>query len=491
MMRLLPLGIAATILSACSGIPLGPDYRQPPQAIASRPAAGAPFEQAAAGPYSPAPLPTRWWRLYQDAHLDALVTEALAHNTDLRAASANLERVQAIETEVAGGRKPSINFAANPYFGHPSGVSLLQSNYVPPDKYRYSASLGISYDLDIFGKLTRGIEAASADSEAAQAALDLARVNVAAGTARAYAEVCSTGLRLDSARKSVSLQQEAVTLSERLQQAGRVSVTDAARARSQLDSLRAALPPLEAERQGALYRLATLTGRLPEDFPREVADCAAPPLLTSTIPVGDGAALLRRRPDIREAERQLAAATARIGYNMADRYPKISLGLSGSSGSTAVDFGRSDSLAWSIGPLISWTLPNTGAVDARIEQARAGTRMALAKFDGSVLTALRETETTLNAYAMELDRRGTLRAARDEAAIVAGQSRRLYQNGKVDYLQSLDAERALAGAEAALAASEAALADDQVQLFLALGGGWEENPDTPAGARRSSPGPNP
>lgn len=473
MRQLPPLFAMLLALSACSSLRLGPDYRQPVQAIASQRAAGLPFEQAQAEPYSQAPLPDHWWRLYHDARLDALIKEALAHNTDLRVASANLERVEAIETEVAGGRKPAINFSANPYYGHPSGVSMLKSNYVPPDKYRYSTSLGISYDLDIFGKLTRGIEATHADSEAAQAALDLARVNVVAGTTRAYAEVCSAGLRLASAEKSVSLQQEAVTLSERLQQAGRVSVIDASRARSQLDSLRAALPPLHAQRQGALYRLATLTGRLPQDFPHDLAGCVTPPLLTSAIPVGDGTALLRRRPDVREAERQLAAATARIGYNMADRYPKISFGLSGSSASTAVDFGRSDSLAWSIGPLISWTLPNTGAVDARIEQASAGTRMALAKFDGTVLAALRETETTLNAYAMELDRRAALRASRDQAEAVADQSRRLYQNGKVDYLQSLDAERALASAEAALATSEASLADDQVQLFLALGGGWE------------------
>jgi NodT family efflux transporter outer membrane factor (OMF) lipoprotein len=466
--------LAVATLSACASFTQGPDYHLPPQAVANQQGAAAPFAGAEAAPYSAAPLPAHWWQLYQDARLDALINEALVRNTDLRAATANLERVQAIEAEVAGGRKPSIAFNANPYYGHPSGVSLLQSNYVPPDKYRYSASLGISYDLDIFGKLKRGIEATTDDSEAAQAALDLARVNVAAGTARAYAEVCSTGLRLDSANKSVSLQQEAVELSERLQQAGRVSTIDAARARSQLDALKAALPSLLAERQGALYRLATLTGRLPQDFPREVADCNVPPQLTQTIPVGDGAALLRRRPDIREAERTLAAATARIGYNMADRYPKISLGLSGSSGSTAVDFGRSDSLGWSLGPLISWTLPNTGAVDARIEQARAGTRAALAKFDGTVLTALRETETALSTYAQELDRRTALRASRDAAAEVSQQSRRLYQSGKVDYLQALDADRALASAEAALASSEAALADDQVQLFLALGGGWEQ-----------------
>jgi len=452
--------LAASTLAACSGIPLGPDYKQmPPEALAAQPAAAAPFAEAGAKPYSQAALPDHWWRLYKDTRLDALIAEALQHNTDLRQATANLERVQAIETEIAGGRKPSVTLNANPYFGHPSGLSVLSPNTVPPNTYRYSAGLGVSYQVDLFGQLTRAIESAAASSEAAQAARDLVRVNVAAGTARAYAEVCSVGLRLQRAQKSVDLQQEAVQLSERLQRAGRVSTMDAGRARSQLQQLLAVLPSLDAERQSALFRLATLTGRLPEAFPKELSQCNQPPQLAAQIPVGDGAALLRRRPDIRQAERELAAATAHIGMNMADRYPKVSFGLSASSAGTAVGFGRSDTLSWSLGPLISWTLPNTGAVDARIAQAEASTRMALAKFDGTVLTALRETETALNAYARELDRRTALQASRDEAESVARQSRRLYQSGKVGYMDALD--------------SEAALADEQVQLFMVLGGGWE------------------
>jgi outer membrane protein TolC len=191
------------------------------------------------------------------------------------------------------------------------------------------------------------------------------------------------------------------------------------------------------------------------------------------VPVGDGAALLRRRPDIRQAERGLAAATARIGVAVAGRYPRIRLGLSTQSAGALSGFGRADTFSWSLGPLISWTLPNNGIADAQVAQAEAGTRQALAHFDGVVLNALRETETTLDAYARELDRRAALQAARDEAASVAQQARRLYEGGKLGHLEALDAERALAAGESALAASEAALVDQQVQLFLALGGGWE------------------
>jgi NodT family efflux transporter outer membrane factor (OMF) lipoprotein len=472
-MRLTPL-LATAVLAACGTAPVGPNYQVPPQALASQPAAAQPFAGVdGQAPFSAQPLPAHWWRLYQDPLLDRLVQQALEHNTDLRQAVANLERVRSLETEAAGAQKPTLNAKAGPEFGHVSGLSLLQKDYEPPNSYLYSASAGLSYQIDLFGQIRRGIEAANAAGDGAQAALDLARVNVAAGTTRAYAEVCSSGLRIAATEKSITLQKEAVDISEKLQQAGRAGSLDAGRARGQLQQLNAGLPPLQAERQSALYRLATLTGALPQDFPRDVAGCSTPPQVAGTLPVGDGAALLRRRPDIRQAERNLAEATARIGVVTADLYPKISFGLQGASEGEAVGFGRKDTLSWGIGPLISWSIPINGVVQARIAQAEATTRGALAKFDGTVLTALRETETALNTYARELDRHAALQAAARENAAVAQQARQLYRNGKTGYLEALDAERALASSEAALAASQAQLADDQVVLFLALGGGWE------------------
>ncbi|MFJ0646726.1 TolC family protein, partial [Bordetella bronchiseptica] len=185
------------------------------------------------------------------------------------------------------------------------------------------------------------------------------------------------------------------------------------------------------------------------------------------------AALLRRRPDIRQAERSLAAATARIGVATADLYPKISLGLSGASAGPAALFGEPGTFSWSVGPLISWTLPDTGAAQARIAQAEASTKGALARFDATVLNALRETESALVTYARQLDRDAALRAAREQGAQAAAQARQLFRLGKTDYLTVLDAERTLAGNESALAASQAQLAGDQIAVFLALGGGWE------------------
>lgn len=473
-------GAVLVLLAGCASTPVGPDYRVPRAALAKQPAASSAFDHAAAQAGTladAAPLPPHWWRLYRDPALDALVTQALAHNTDLRQAVANLERVQALgtETEASGGLHVGLHAA--PVYGHVSGLSLLQPGYEPPAGGLVSAGVQLSYELDLFGQLQRALEAARAGTGAAQAAVDLARVTVAGGTARAYAQACSAGLRLQTTQHSIDLQQEALGVAQKLQQAGRVGTLDVTRAQAQLQQLQAGVPTLQAQRQAALLQLQALTGAIPGDprhpLPAAIANCTQPPVLARTIPVGDGAALLKRRPDIRQAERELAAATARIGVVTADLYPKVKLGLSTTSEGPLADFGARDATAWSAGPLISWTLPNTGAVQARIAQAQAGARGALAHFDGTVLTALRETQGALDAYARELDRRRALTGARAAAATVAEQARRLYRAGKTGYLETLDAERSLASADAALAGTQAQLAEDQVRLFMALGGGWE------------------
>jgi outer membrane protein TolC len=309
--------------------------------------------------------------------------------------------------------------------------------------------------------------------EAAQAASDLTHVIVAADTARAYAEACSAGYQLKVAQESVDLQGRFAKLTADRMRRGRGIAIDNTRAQAQLDQLRANLPPLEARRRTALYRLAVLTGDVPSQFPAEVAQCATPPRVASSIPVGDGAALLRRRPDVRQAERQLAGATARIGVATAELYPNINLGASVGAVGMMRQFGEASTYKFSLGPLISWNLPATSSARSHIAQAKANTAGALARFDGVVLNALRETETALTIYARELDRNAALRAARDQSALASRQTAKLYQFGRTDFLSQLDADRTLASAESLLAASDAQLAADQVQLFLALGGGWE------------------
>uniref|UniRef100_UPI00289DCA5B TolC family protein n=2 Tax=Brevundimonas TaxID=41275 RepID=UPI00289DCA5B len=240
----------------------------------------------------------------------------------------------------------------------------------------------------------------------------------------------------------------------------------------------ATLPPLRAQRDGALFRLATLTGRTPAEASEAARGCQAPPQLSQPIPIGDGAALLARRPDVRQAEARLAAAAARVNVATASLYPTISLG--GSLGSTALDasdLGEDANFRFSVGPLISWSFPNIAVARARIKQADAQTDAALATFDQTVLVALQETETALSAYANELDRRAALLNARDQAATAVRLSRLRFEAGADNFLTLLVSERALAAADAALAASEAQVVTNQIALFKALAGGWAEAPD--------------
>jgi NodT family efflux transporter outer membrane factor (OMF) lipoprotein len=466
--------VAACLLAATAACTtVGPDYRVPQEAAISQQAAAAPFIGANNPTFDSNPLPPQWWRLYHDATLDRLVDQALVANADLRIAAANLARAHAVmqEAEVAG--HPAVGLSAAPGYGRPSAAAKGLREPLPDD-WSVDAGVSVSYQVDLFGRIARAVEAAGADTQAAQAAYDLARVTVVAETARAYADACSAGRQIAVAQGSVKLQQSFVQLTERRVHAGRSTALDNSRARGQLEQLHAAVPPLEAQRRTALYRLSMLTGGTPGVLPPGVEQCSSAPRLQATIPVGDGAALLRRRPDIRQAERGLAAATARIGVATADLYPSISLGLSAGSTGSLAQFGTAPSFRWSLGPLISWTLPSMGAARSRIAQAEAGTAGALAHFDAIVLNALRETESALTVYARELDRNASLKAARDQSAIAAQQAGTLYSKGRADFLTTLDADRTLAAAESALAASDAQLAADQVALFLALGGGWEQ-----------------
>ena len=469
MKRLLMSAVLAA-LAGCAAV--GPDYHLPAQAVAARPQAAAPFASADASTFTAAPLPPQWWRLYQDSTLDALVAKALANNTDLRVAAANLRRASAALDEAHEKRRPEVEMSASPGYGRVAGASIGVPEALP-DTGLYSADLKVSYQLDLFGRLQRGIEAAQADQEAIQAALDVARVSVVADTARAYVEACAAGMQLKTARASVALQERFASLNAQRVRMGRGTALDDSRAQAQLAQLRAALPPLEAQRRTALYRLAVLTGEVPAAFPAAVAQCEATPRVAGAVPVGDGAALLKRRPDIRQAERSLAAATARIGVATSELYPHIALGASVGSMGMIPGIGEANTFHYALGPLISWNLPATSSARVHIAQAEAGTAAALARFDGVVLGALRETETALTIYARELDRNAALRQAREHSARAAQQAQQLFQRGRADFLVALDAERELASADRSLAASDAALAADQVALFLALGGGWD------------------
>src|SRR5690606_36425590 len=283
--------------------------------------------------------------------------------------------------------------------------------------------------LDLFGKLKRAAEAARADEQSVAAARDLARITVVAEVAGNYLDICHANHELRVATHSLQLQQRGREVTRRLIAAGRGTAPELARANAQVALLEAALPPLQARRHAAAYALAALLGQTPGQLPSGVIDCDQAPALAQPMPVGDGRALLARRPDVRQAERRLAAATARIGGDTAELYPDIRLGASVGATGLLDDVGHPLPQQWSLGPLFSWPLPSS-STQARIHATEAGADAALAGFDHTVLQALRETQTALDRYAQDLRRLQALQVAQQQAALAAEQNRRLYQGGR-------------------------------------------------------------
>jgi NodT family efflux transporter outer membrane factor (OMF) lipoprotein len=465
-MRKLPFApLLALALTACATA--GPDYHAPTTSVATAPGATGAFHSAQGAQYSQADLPDHWWKLYADPQLDALIEQALAANTDLRQADANLTRAQAVLREAEAGRMITTSISGGETLARASGVSQHL-----PGSVSYDLGLSAAYPLDLNGRIKRAIEASNADVEASVAARDYVRVSVAAATAKAYAQLCAANYSLGVNRQVVALQRDTLNATRRLAKGGRGTAFDVSRAQAAVDSSAAALPAFEAQRQNSLYLLATLMGRPPADYPREVESCAALPTLGAPLPVGDGAALIRRRPDVREAERAIAGDTARLGVTMAQLYPQVSIGGSIGMSGPLKDFGSGSAFGFSLGPLISWSFPNRPVVRAQIAQAQAQVQGDLAGFDGTVLEALRQTETALETYRRDAERAAALDRARDSAQVSATQAGKLFRFGRGDFLSLLDAQRSLASAEVTAASARTQLVQDQIALFLALGGGW-------------------
>ncbi|AQR73460.1 efflux transporter outer membrane subunit [Sphingomonas sp. LM7] len=462
-MRNFLITASALALAACAA---GPNYTAP---VHPQTAAGNFVATSAA--VTPEPVKGDWWRLYNDPVLDQLVTDALAANTDVRVAVARIARARAALRGANANRLPQANIAAG------GNYVRLPEMQAPPgasrEDWQVDAGLNVSYEVDLFGRVSRGVEAGQGDLAAAEADADAVRVIVAAETARAYADATSSAERLAVAERIVKLLDQSIDLTERRRGVGLATRLDTARIGALRNQRQAEVPAFAAQRDAALFRLATLTGRKPADLPDTARARTTTLRLAQPIPVGDGAALLARRPDIRAAERRLAANTARIGVATADLYPRITLG--GSVGSTGSDIGEiftGGPLRFLLGGLLNWAI-NPEPARARVQAAEADTQAALATFDGVVLGALQETETALSAYAHALERRAALQAAQTEAQAAVNISRTRQREGDIDSLALLDAERTFADAEAALAAADAQIATTQVDLFKALGGGWQ------------------
>lgn len=469
-----PLVLATSVmLASCSTV--GPNYQRPDQAAINQANANAAFLGGHNSALTNSAVPNEWWKLYQDSALNSLIQQALYSNTDLRIAAARLAKAESSLNYADSAREPEVKIEGSPQYARFSAEELLipTEGKPLPNSYVYGMGAGVSYQVDLFGQISRSIEAAKADLGAAQAAQDATKITVVAETTRAYLEVCAASHEIEVANKTLALQARSTTLTKRLFAAGRGTSLDTTRSSGQEDQIRASLPLMNAQKRLALYRLAILTGKPPAEFPKNVESCSHEPDLKTPIPIGDGIAMLKRRPDVRRAEFELHAATAQIGVLTADLYPKVTLGASiGSVGLTS-HFLDADTVKFSLGPLISWQFPERNRIKARIHGAEADQQAAYAKFDGVVLNALKETENALEVYARDLERLALLKNAQANAQKSARDSETLFKYGRQSYLPVLDANRILISTEQAVAQAEGKVSADQVNIFLALGGGWE------------------
>jgi NodT family efflux transporter outer membrane factor (OMF) lipoprotein len=467
---LAPMALAMALL-ALTGCRAGPTYHAPalPSGAAGSLVSLNPAVESTAAP------PDAWWRLYEDPRLDALVREALGANRTLAAADANFAAARSIVAAARASLYPSTGEVAQGLYGRDALTDeiLELQGQRPQTVWLLEDVFQAAYEVDLFGRVHRAIEAANADADALAAARDSVAVEVAARTARSYAAFCALGEQLEVARHSLEVVAHEADITVKRHEAGANSTYDVARAQALVAQVRSGIPTLEGQRRAAYLELTALLGRAPAQGPKDLEQCVRPPLLSALMPVGDGSALLRRRPDVRQAERRLAAATAEIGVATADLYPRIRLlGLYGGAATQLPELNNNTGRTWGLGPSVSWSFPNLEGPRARVRQAKATQVAALASFDGVVLAALEETEQALALYSAALESREALSLAQARVHAAFDMVHGQFLAGSASNLDLLTTEQSLVAIDAQLAAADAALVADQIAVFKALGGGW-------------------
>jgi NodT family efflux transporter outer membrane factor (OMF) lipoprotein len=420
-----------------------------------------------------------WWKLFNDPELNSLIARAAQSNLDLRVAEARLRQARAVRERSAADFMPSVDASA-------SYARQLQSENQPligalplpanfPFEYNiYQAGFDASWEIDLFGGKRRALEAATAEWEGTIEARNDAMVSLLAEVARNYVELRGGQCRLEIARRNLKLQEEAVELTRARFQTGVANELDVTRAAALRAGIRAAIPPLNTTVRSAMYSMAVLLGQEPGDLVTELSPTMPVPPVPPEVPIGLPSDLLRHRPDVRQAERQLAAETARIGVAKSDWFPKLSLtGDVGSESVTLAQAFKPGSLFWSLGPSLQWRALDFGRVRAEVRTQTAVQEAALATYEKVVLISLQEAENAVMAYAQEQNRHQALADEVAENQRSQNMADGLYTAGRVNYLDVLDAQRSLYQSEDQLAASNQAVSLNLIALYKAMGGGWE------------------
>jgi len=461
--RLLAFG--CTVLSGCT---VGPNYRGAP-VVASQSLQAPGFKRAPQQAVSSSPAAAKWWRELEDPQLTRLIETALAGSPDIHAAEARLREARAGLRLQQRSALPQASTSASYLHVHLPSTSLGLGSVS-----LYNAGFDATWEADLFGGTRRAIEAASAQAAAVDAQLADTHVQLSAEVAQAYVDLRDEQQRVALVRESVEIEQQMLTLTQERRAQGVASDIDVERIRTQVESTRSQLIPLEAQITESLDQLAGLSGKEPGALDAELAATAPLPQLPQVIPVGDPAALLRQRPDIRAAEWQLVSQNAQIGERVADWFPKLTLlGDLGVSAASPAQLSSSNNLMWLGAPLLQWDVLDFGRTKARVDQARAGLDEARAKYETTVLGALRDANVALSRYGHQRENVTSLRNVEASATRTAVLTQQRYRAGASSALDWLDAERTRFAAQQNRIAADAELLRDFVALQKSLGMGWQ------------------
>lgn len=477
--------IVLVCLSLFAGCAVGPNYQAPKTAEPAQ------WTSHLAGGESNAPVDlARWWKNFGDTNLDSFMVIAEESNLTLQVAEASVREARYQRAVVSGGLWPSVgssvSYSRNHYGEHQ--FPPLAGFHVPLDYNLYNADFDATWELDVFGGTRRAIEAANAQIGAAEFGQTNALISLLAEVAVNYIGARAYQERLSIAQENIQAEQQVLDLTTNQAANGLASDLDVQQARAILTTTEAEVPSLQTGFDEAVFELAVLLGQTPEALTDRMATKEPIPLTPPLVPVGLPSDLLQRRPDVQQAERQLAAATAQIGVAKADLFPKFSLtGLAGVQSTSAGNWFQWASKYWNAGPTVQWQLFAAGSIMANVHVQNARQEEALDTYKETVLTALQDAENALTAYAREQVRRESLARSVDANRQAFSLSTQLYRNGLTDFLRVLDSETSLYSAQDALVQSDQAVSTDLVQLYKALGGGWEaETNAAPAMAERTA-----
>jgi multidrug efflux system outer membrane protein len=460
MHKLIVLSSLAALLTGCA---VGPNYQAP------QPVSPASFRQAGSPRISSEPTEANWWSLFRDPVLDRLIADALVRNHDVRIASANLAEARALRRGAQWAFAPSGAAGGAVQRGRPSEAEAVAAKR--PVTEVWSAGFDAAWEIDLFGRTRRGVEAAAAELGAADAALRHTQVALLAEVAANYFALRHAEAAVALVTGQIAALRQGHLLTEQRVAAGRGTALDTARTEALLRETEAGLPEATRTVLEHRHRLAVLVGVTPGEL--EIAPRPLASLPPEPVHIGAPADLLRRRPDVRQAERMLAAATARVGVDTAALFPEVSvLGFLHFVGLSSRELGDADARSWSVAPTIRWRLLDYGKLRAQLAASRARADGALATYERTVLRALEETENALARYGAAVTRVESLESRLAAAQRARTLSARQYEAGGADPLARLDAERTALAAERDVISARTGQQLALVALYKALGGGW-------------------